>query len=135
MPNLLAKGQALLQRLMKKDATPAGAVTYRRGDLESFDLTGKAWVGRTVFVSNAEGGAIIEFGDRDYLVPVADLVLNGDEIRPQIGDVITERIGAFDVSFSIQEPATGEPAIRYSDPGRTIWRVHCKFKEKVAASG
>lgn len=132
MPNLLAKGQATFKRLMQKDATPAGVVTYWRGNLESVVLTGKVWVGRTVFASNIEGGAVIEFGERDYLIPVADLVLSGNEIRPQIGDVIVERIGSFDVSFSIQEPTTGEPAVRYSGPDRLAWRVHCKFKTKAA---
>jgi hypothetical protein len=125
VPNLLAKGQALLARLMKRDATSTGAVTYRRG-AETLDLTGKAWVGRTVFTRiPREGGAAVAFGDRDYLVVAADLVFGGEVVEPRRGDRIVEVIAGVDVTFEVVDPF-GEPAWRWSDPGRTVYRIHTK---------
>lgn len=123
MPNLLAKGQELLLRLMPRDATPAGAISYvRKADPGNpINLTGIAWVGRTVFsrLPNAAGASVV-FGDRDYLIPVSEL-----PAEPEKGDRILETINGVEVKFEAQAPAT-EPAQRYSDPGRTVWRVHCK---------
>lgn len=127
MGNLLSKGQALLARLMPRAAAPATAegfatITYRTvaGD-DPIDLTGKAWVGRTVFSRiNQEGGAAVVFGDRDYLIPVTEL-----PAEPQMGDRIAEVINGEEVEFEVIEPL-GEPAWRYSDPGHTIYRCHTK---------
>jgi hypothetical protein len=125
MPNLLAKGQALLARLMVRDATPAGAVTYLR-DAETLDLTGKAWVGRTVFTRiPREGGAAIVFGDRDYLVIATDLVFDSEVVEPRRGDRIVEVIAGVEVTFEVIDPF-GEPAWRWSDPGRMVYRIHTK---------
>lgn len=125
MPNLLAKGQELFSRLMKQDASPAGVVTYRRG-AELIDLTGKCWVGRWV-VSELpqEGGGYVTYGDRDYLIPVAELTINGSRFEPEEGHRITEVIDGVEHKFDVMPPV-GEPSHRYSDPGRTVWRVHTK---------
>ena len=79
MSNLLSKGQAMFARLLQRGAAPATTggpvpITYHpvANPTEAIDLTGKAWVGRTVFSRvNQEGGAAVVFGDRDYLIPVA----------------------------------------------------------------
>lgn len=122
MSNLLAKGQQLLTRLMQRSAAPTGRLTYypvSGGD--PIDLTGKAWVGRTLFTRlPKEGGGNVEWGDRDYLVPVAHL-----PAEPQRGDRIVEEIDGTDVTFEAIEPLS-EPAWRYSDPGRTVYRIHMK---------
>ena len=123
MGNLLSKGQAMLARHLQRGASPAGSLTYHpvANPTDAIDLTGKAWVGRTVFSRlNKEGGAAVVFGDRDYLVPVAEL-----PGEPQRGDRITEVIGEVETVFEVVEPL-GEPAWRYSDPGHTVYRVHTK---------
>jgi hypothetical protein len=102
---------------------PAARLLYAPLDGgEPTDLTGKAWVGRTVFVRRdpVQRGPAIEFGDRDYLIPVGEL-----PAEPKLGDRLTERLGAWDVTFEVVTPA-GEPAWRWSDPGRTVYRVHTK---------
>lgn len=119
---LLNKAGPWLTGMMQQAAAPEGAVTYVRG-AERIDLTGKAWVGRTVFSrTGKDGGANIIFGDRDYLIPVADL-----PFEPDKGDWIEETIGGAVVIFNVLPPS-GEPAKRYSDPQRTRWRVHTKEK-------
>ena len=95
------------------------SVTYTRG-VQTLSLT--AVVGRTVFASNAEGGPRIEFGDRDYLVKVADLTLG----VPKVGDRVAQTVDTVAMVFEVQNPETGEPAWRYSDPARTVYRIHCK---------
>lgn len=123
MSNLLSKGQAMLARQLQRGASPAGTLTYRpvANPTESIDLTGKAWVGRTVFSRvNKEGGAAVVFGDRDYLVPVAAL-----PAEPQRGDRVVEAIRGVETVFEVMEPL-GEPAWRYSDPGHTVYRIHVK---------
>ena len=114
MPNLFAKANDWLTTQVQ--AAAGESVTYTR-NATSITLT--AVVGRTVFASNAEGGARIEFGDRDYLIAAADLTFG----TPREGDRITDAAG---LVFEVQEPGTGEPAWRYSDPDRTEFRIHVK---------
>lgn len=101
------------------------SVTYARpASSQSAALT--AWVGRTVFRQQpapGQAGAQVIFGERDYLIPVASLVLGGAATVPARGDRITEA-GAG--TFEAQPPANGEPFWRYSDQTRTVYRVHCK---------
>lgn len=104
----------------------AASVTYARGVTTA---TVTAVVGRTVFASNVEGGARVEFGDRDYLITVADLVAaNAAWTEPAIGDRITDADGKI---FEVVTPDTGEPAWRYSDPQHTVWRIHTKRQKQA----
>lgn len=93
-------------------------VTYTRG-VTSVSLP--ALEGRTVFASQQEGAPRVEFGDRDYLIELADLTTFGD---PQVGDRITETLAGVARVFEVRTPGTGEPAWRWSDPGHTRYRVH-----------
>ena len=117
----MSRAQAWLNSKMQ---TAAGvSIVYTRGAY-TVDLT--PWVGRTVFASNLEGNARIEWGDRDYLITAAQLILNGSVVEPAVGDRITETVGGTSMAFEAMRPDTGEPCWRYSDPGRTLLRVHTK---------
>jgi hypothetical protein len=119
----LSRGQAALIARQQAGAAPDGPVTYTRKAAPDapIDLTGRAWVGRTVFsrIPNAAGATVV-FGDRDYLVAVADL-----PAEPERGDRIAETINGQAVTFEVMAPAS-EPAWRYSDPARTVYRIHAK---------
>jgi hypothetical protein len=111
------------------EALPAGTLVYRRkAGGEDTDLTGIAWVGRTVFVhrSPTDRGPSVVFGDRDYLIPCSAL-----EHEPEEGDRVIETIGTERLTFELLVTA-GEPAWRYSDPARTVYRVHTKEVEREA---
>ena len=95
------------------------SVTYSRPGQTSLTLT--AWVGRVAFRSQAKG-VRIEFGDRDYLLKAADLTYG----TPRVGDRITETIGGTSTIFEVQTPDNGEAAWPYSDPARSVYRLHCK---------
>lgn len=122
MPTLAARAASMLTRQMK--AAHGVSVTYSRASTsQSVSLT--AWVGRTVFASNNDGGPAVEFGERDYLISAADLVLGGSAVEPAEADIVTEAIAGVSVRFRVARPSTGEPAWRWSDQGRTVYRVHC----------
>lgn len=95
-------------------------ITYTRG-AQTLSIT--AVPGNTRFSQTAQvGGASLIIGDRDYLVAVADLTWG----EPAEGDRITETINATESVFECMKPDTGEPAWRYSDEGRTKYRLHMK---------
>ncbi len=116
--NFLARGQDFLNRT---EASAAGvAVTYTRG-LHSVGLT--ALVGRTVFaqLQAAQSGAQVIFGEVDFLIQSADLVIDGVLTAPQKGDQVTWH----GLTFELITPG-GEPIWRHSDQTRTVYRVHAK---------
>lgn len=120
---LLDDGQAALIRRMK--AAYGRTVNYTRGAVANQVV---AWLGRTLFARSASepGGATASWGDRDYLVAVADLAAAGVSGGPQLGDRVTETIAGAAVTFEVMTPDTQEPAVRYSDATRTVWRIHTK---------
>lgn len=95
------------------------SVIYTRG-VRSITVT--AVVGRQAMTSVIQNRVRVEWGDRDYLIAVADLTFG----EPALGDRITETIDGVAVTFEVQTPDTGEPAARHSDPQRTTWRIHVK---------
>lgn len=104
-----------------------GALVYNQLSTgNQIDLTGLAWVGRTVFASQMEGAASIEIGDRDYLIPAEDLQVGGVQFEPNRGDQLAETLEGTTEVYEIVSPNTGEPAWRWSDPQHTIFRVHTK---------
>lgn len=119
--SLRSRGSAALTRRMQQ--SDGVTVTYTRG-AESVTLT--AWVGNTLFARTLdEPGASRVWGERDYLIPVADLILGGVLTKPAKGDRITEVIDGVTLVLELQTP-TGEPAWRYSDADRQRVRIHTK---------
>lgn len=113
----------------KQEATDSVTVVYSR-DAHSKSMP--AVVGRTLFspqgYGSSNGGlstAAVEWGDRDYLIRVEHLVLNGLAVKPQRGDRLTQVIRGVPAVFEISTP-TGEPPWRYSDEAQTTFRIHCK---------
>ena len=76
-------------------------------------------------------GQSISWGDRDYLIPVAILVLNGSQARPQRGDRIADPNVPDPVSgvagvYEVITPV-GNQAWEWCDKvTQTIYRVHTK---------
>jgi hypothetical protein len=124
--SLMTRGIAALVRRQQQAAVSGNPVTYSRG-AETVDLTNKAWTGRTLFAREPKeaGGATVVWGERDYLVPAADLVLNGRATEPARGDRVTETVGGVALVFEVMA-LPGEPEWRYADANRSVYRLHCK---------
>lgn len=120
--SLLDAGMSLLTAGLK--AAFGRTVTYTRG---AASATVTPWVGRTLFAREPQepGGAAVVWGDRDYLLPVADLATAGFAL-PARGDRITEVVNGVTAVFEVIQPDTGEPEWRYSDQTRQVYRLHTK---------
>jgi hypothetical protein len=120
--SFMSRGLSMLRRVLGRAA--GGPVAYTRGAV-TLDVT--AWVGRTVYAQLPGAGTAVAvvYGERDYLFPAAALA-GLDPPEPRKGDRIEETIDGEDLTFEVLPGPAGEPAWRYSDPGRTLVRVHCK---------
>lgn len=52
-------------------------------------------------------------------------MLGGVRVTPREGDLVTEVVGGVATEFAVRA-LPGEDAWRWSDPGRTVLRVHVK---------
>jgi len=124
--NLFTRGRALLDRGLEAVAAVTLTVSRRfDGEPTRTGAITDAIVGRTVFRHTDVGPSAIEFGERDYLIPVASYIIGGRAVEPADGDRFVESVNGTDLTFEVL-PVTGEPAWRYSDPDRTRYRVHVK---------
>jgi hypothetical protein len=104
----IAAGMAALQQVAGRN------VVYRRGNDE---VQLNAVLGQTEYETTDEYGLTVGTHIVDFLILAADLTL-GD---PQPGD----RIVVDDVAYEV-EPIASEGHWRWSDPRRTIMRIHAK---------
>jgi hypothetical protein len=114
---MLQNGLAWLEAQRKTHLT--SPMIYRRGG-DSAEVP--ATVGKTVFKVTDDYGRYQHIESRDYLISVADLVLNGTQILPEPGDEIVE--GGF--VYEVMAP-NDEPEWRYSDSYRQTLRIHTKY--------
>ena len=122
--NFVQRCREAHQRRGQVAAGHTDGCVYSRGAY-SVDLTPR--LGRTVFVSNLDGAARVQFGEIDLKVAAADLVLNTAVVEPALGDRIALTLNGQSLTFEVQIPRTlNEPAWRYADQERTILRIHCK---------
>lgn len=129
MDNLLTRGMAFLIRGLadSMNADVVSGCSYTQ-DSNVIPLT-TCLVGRTVFRrSEASPGPIVVFGERDYLIPVADLKVNGVPIVPKKGDRVTETMPDGVVRTFQLAPTDGEPTFRFADQNQYLYRLHCKYK-------
>ena len=121
MADVLKDGLAWLTGKLREYA--AQTVTYSRGT-DSVDVP--ATFGKKLLkIDDGMGGIRVEWTDMDFLIPAADLVLNGSPVIPQRGDLIhiTE---AYDTQTFEVLPFGSEPAWRWSDPHQSMLRIHTK---------
>lgn len=120
--NRFERGQAWLNKRFTKYAQKE--IVYHRGSLF---IPMVAWVGNTMFKILETNNQRMEWGDRDYLIPIEQLVIGGIMSVPQVEDWIEEVFpdphGT--QQFRIAAPES-EPVWRYSDNQRTLYRVHTK---------
>jgi hypothetical protein len=104
----------------KRKAYLATRVTYHRGEASvALDVS----LGKSVFETDDGRGATIVVERRDFIIPVADLTLGGERVRPKAGDRIRETVE--DVVHVYEVMGVGkEPPAVYGDQWQRTWRVH-----------
>lgn len=99
-------------------------VTYWRGN-QSVTLT--ATIGRTRRDQQTHDGVITKREVRDYLIDVADLVIDGQQVIPHIDDEIREESAGTIFVYRLSSPGGDEAEFRYSDRHRVTWRIHTQL--------
>ena len=119
----LRNGQAALNR--RQGVTHGEALTYKRDGSADIELAADdgAWFGAVRFTSLLSEAAQIEWSDDDLLLPIALITAVGE---PQEGDRIVRTVNGDALTLEVMRPGTGEPAWRYSDSSRTLFRLHLK---------
>lgn len=79
---------------------------------------------RTFKALGAEYGIEIKITMRDFILPVAAVAIDGDEVEPRTGDRIQEG----DEIFEIQPPDDNTPSVELQAGGYD-WLVHTKRVE------
>jgi hypothetical protein len=120
VPDLLQTGLTWLAgRLHEQVSRP---VTYERG-ADSVVL--QATPGKTEFEQTDAQGFRMVSEVRDWLIPATDLVLAGIVTLPERGDRIRETDGDTVHVYEVV-PVGGAPPYRFTDPYRTLLRVHVR---------
>lgn len=101
----------------------AAMIQYRRG---TNTLPLSATRGRTVFRYNDQFGRSIREERRDFLINVADLMIDGAIATPRHGDTIID--GNF--TYEVIAP-NKEPVWKYADAYRRSYRVHTNLIDEV----
>jgi len=121
MPDVLRNGSDWLADQLKEHASRP--VAYRRG---ADEVSVQATIGRTLLrLDDGYGGVRMEWTDRDFLIHADDLVLNGNAVLPERGDLIRETQGGKTFVYEVMAPGK-EPAWRRSDVFRKVLRIHAK---------
>lgn len=124
MGDLIESGVGWLKDKLKAHASRQ--VVYRRGTIQT---SVQATVGRTLLrLSDSYGQVRMVWTDRDFLIPAADLILDGNPTLPRRGDEIVETVGSETHVYVVLAPGD-EPEWRWSDPYKTVLRIHTKQKE------
>jgi hypothetical protein len=97
-------------------------IVYHRGGT-SVNL--KAWVGNTLFKIMDREGQRMQWGDRDYLIPVENLKIGGVLVEPLKGDWIEEKFASVWLHYELSAP-NNEPVWRYDDLYNSIYLLHTK---------
>jgi hypothetical protein len=121
MADMLQAGQEWLANQLKTHAS--NTVVYVRG---SNQVSVSATIGRTLMkLDDGYGGIQMQWTDRDFLIAPLDLIIAGSAITPERGDTILETVGTKVYTYEVNAPG-GEPAWRWSDPHRSLYRIHTK---------
>lgn len=95
-------------------------VTLSRGPLCSEPITVRREQTETV-VNGQDIGFRFSVELRDYLIPIAGLIIDGDIVEPAAGDVIIEAGEHFEVLPNDDYTTSHE-----REPGTIDWRLHTK---------
>lgn len=123
MTRVANRMQEATDRLMDRFVSHASIlVDYKNGAEEATGVS--ATVGRTPFEMD-DGGVLVAYESRDYILAVADLVddTTGDPIVPASGATITEQ--ETEKAFSVAAPK-GVNVYETIGPNGSVFKIHTK---------
>jgi len=129
--NLLKTGASWLAEQLQENASEA--VIYRRG---SDSVPVQATLGSQLLRStDRQGFTKMERTERDFIIRAADLILSGQLVKPQRGDIvdILDPDGSTD-RFEVV-PYGQDAPYRFSDPHQLMFRIHAKFRQNFPVFG
>jgi len=120
VPDLLQTGLSWLAGQLHEHASRP--VIYERG---TNSVVVQATPGKTEFEQTDAQGFKTVSEVRDWLIPTTELVLANVLTLPERGDRIRETEGDVVHVYEVV-PVGGEPPYRFTDPYRTLLRVHVR---------
>lgn len=105
----------------------AVSITYHKVDADGTDtpILLTTWIGNTFFKVLDKNGQRLEWGDRDYLIPVEALAIGIVPFEPAKGHYITETVNLTTITYELSAPEN-EKVWRFSDPQHLVYRIHTK---------
>lgn len=124
---LVSRSLKVAVRVLKKSA--GVTVTIRRGALSG---TATAIKGQSEHEQVDDTGAIVEqVRLLDWLIAPAEYMLGGEAVEPKAQDLIEEVSGGVTYTYKVLSPIAGQEPWRYTDPHKTLLRVHSKLVKKI----
>ena len=100
-------------------------LTYTRAGSDPVALKGSQ--GQKLWKTQEPGRPVVMVRSVDFLIQVADLVIDGLETEPQEMDLISRQIGSKTYIHKVLKLGRDIPFFSYSDTGQTMYRIHTKF--------
>lgn len=125
MTNLIGDGMTWLAGKLHDNC--AVAVTYSRvNQSTTLTLSTYATLARNPIqvVGAASEAILIDVSEMDFLIRVADLILDGQGVEPKRGDRIGVTINGVACVYEVNYTGNDQP-FSY-DPHRTMYRIHTK---------
>lgn len=101
------------------------AITYTRAGFAAVPMT--AAQGKKLFKIQEPGKPVVIVQSVDFLIKVADLLINGTAAEPAVYDEITRVFGTKQRIFKVLPMGKGIPIFDYMDSGQTVYRIHTKY--------
>lgn len=125
MVNLIGDGMAWLAGQLADNCSVA--VVYSRVNVATtLSVTTYASLGRNPIatVGAASEALLVDVSEMDFLIRVADLILDGSAVEPQRGDRIAVTLNGVARVYEVNYQGSDQP-FSY-DPHRTLYRIHTK---------
>lgn len=124
MANRFLAGMERLKQHMQNRAA-VSVIYHKVSGVTDTAIPLTTWVGNTLFKVLDREGQRLEWGDRDYLIPVEALVDGVTPFLPAKGHYIVEIVNGVTIRYELSAPEK-EPVWRYSDPQHLVYRIHTK---------
>lgn len=101
-------------------------LTYTRAGSDPLENL-KGSQGQKLWKTQEPGRPVVMVKSVDFIVQVADLVIDGLETEPALNDRITRQIGSRNYVYRVLPMGKDIPLFDYSDTGQTVYRIHTKL--------